>query len=152
MMSVRRWMTAAVSAAVVLTLGACAAQRRSEPSALPEMKHADWNVLRETVREYEATRVDPERKNLLFVQQKFRALLTDHADNRIGEEALYYVGRIFYDMRAYHDARLAFNRHSEFYRDSDFAPAIARMMEEMDRDQERYRAWLDESRAVSPTR
>jgi len=147
MMIMKRWMMVAGLVAVALSLGACASHRQDDPNAIPEMKLADWKILRETVREYEATRVDPDHKNLLNVQQKFRALLTDHSNNRIGEEALYFVGRIFYDIRAYHDARVIFARHREFYQNSEFAPAIAKLMEEMDRDQARYRGWLEESRA-----
>lgn len=152
MMIMKRWTMVAGLVAVALSLGACTAHQKDDPNAIPEMKLADWKLLRETVQEYEATRVDPDQKNLLFVQQRFRALMADHSNNRIGEEALYFVGRIYYDMRAYHDARVTFTRHREFYQNSEFAPAIAKLTEEMDRDQARYRAWLEESRTSTPAR
>jgi TolA-binding protein len=152
MMIMKRWMMMACLVLIALAMGACTTHLKDDPNAIPEMKLADWKVLRETVQEYEASRVDPDQKNLLFVQQTFRTLLTNHSNNRIGEEALYFVGRIFYDMRAYHDARVTFTRHREFYQNSEFAPAIAKLTEEMDRDQARYRAWLEESRASTPAR
>jgi TolA-binding protein len=120
-----------------------------DPNSIPEAQGPDWIVLRDAVKEYESSRADIEQRSLVVVQGKFRALTDKHSHDRIGDEALYYIGRIYYDMRDYHDARITFIRHREFFPDSDFAGTITLLEKEMDRDSERYRQWLEESRAAS---
>jgi TolA-binding protein len=143
---------AAAGAAVLaaLTFGACRPMTMTQDSnSIPEANDPDWMTLRDAVKEYESSRADIEQRSLTVVQGKFRALTDKHSHDRIGDEALFYIGRIYYDIRDYHDARLTFLRHRESFPDSEFAGTIALLEKEMDRDSERYRAWLEESRAAS---
>ncbi|MEK8023707.1 MAG: hypothetical protein AAB229_07860, partial [Candidatus Hydrogenedentota bacterium] len=98
---------------------------------------------------YEASRSEIEGRSAIVVQSKFRDLLGNHGSDRIGDEALYYVGRMYYDVRAYHDARVTFMRHREKFPDSEFAPTIQSLEQEMQRSDAEYKRWLDENRTTS---
>lgn len=136
---------------VLLTAVACSPMTMKEDTSnsTPESQDPDWGTLRAAVKQYEASRADMEQRTLLIAQNKFRDLTDRHSNDRIGDEALYYIGRIYYDMRDYHDARLTFIRHKEYFRNSEFASTIAQIEKEMDADTERYHQWLEESRAAS---
>ncbi len=135
--------------AALLFLAACQPlMRTAENPAVPESGLPDWSVLRATVAEYESCRADADQRSLMIVQNKFRDLNEKNSRNRIGDEALFYVGRVYYDIRDYHDARVTFLRHRDFFPSSEFGPTIAKLEEEMNRDTARYREWLDRTRTT----
>lgn len=133
-----------------LTATSCTTQTPSADEALliPEVKHPDWAKLRLQVREYEATRADADGRSLLVAQSQLQSLVDGHSNDRIGDEALYYVGRIYYDIRDYHDARMTFVRHNDMFPRSQFIPTIQALENEMAKSDAEYRSWLEASRTT----
>lgn len=118
-------------------------------SAVPETASADWPVLRSLVTRYEGNRGGVHDQVFLTLQSDFSKIYENHANDRIGDEALYYYGRIAYDLRDYHTARVTFRKHREQFRQSEFTSTITLLEAEMDRSDAEYRRWLEESRAAS---
>lgn len=139
-----------LGAAVAIGLSGCQEMMfsKNNPNLAAETQTKDWNYLRESVKQYEAARTDLDQRSMLVVQNRFRSLMDRHSANKIGEEALFYVGRIYYDMRDYHDARTVFLKHKEAYPRSSFRETIERLEAEMDKDHERYKEWLKQNRGT----
>lgn len=138
--------------AILVVASTACMMRQNEVNTIPEVKHRDWAKLRANIKEYETVRTDPYHRSLLVVQSRLQALVDGHSNDRIGDEALYYVGRIYYDIRDYHDARVTFNRHRDFFPTSEFAPTIAALENEMARTDEEYQKWLEVSRSTISVR
>jgi len=137
---------------LVVVSTACMMRKSEQATTIPEVKHRDWATLRTKIKEYETVRADPYQRSLLVIQSQLQALVDGHSNDRIGDEALYYVGRIYYDIRDYHDARVTFNRHRDFFPTSEFAPTIAALENEMARTDEEYQKWLEVSRSTISVR
>lgn len=136
--------------AAALLVGACdRTMTQRDPNAIPEMASPDWKTLRGLVKQYESTRAEIEQRSVTVIQSKFSDLVSTHGSDRIGDEALYYVGRIYYDMRDYHDARVTFAHHKEIFTKSEFTPTILQLEAEMNKNKADYEAWLNQSRTTS---
>lgn len=144
-----RWPVIGTLLILVLTGTAGCLKNTKNDLGFPEANDPDWKVLRENVIAYGKARGAVNNHNLLLVQSNFRVLTENHTGDRIGDEALYYVGRIYYDIRDYHDARRIFRAHRELYPSSPFGPTIDELEAEMKADTERYHEWLNKSRTVS---
>lgn len=118
-------------------------------SDIPEAASPDWQRLRELVARYTGNRGGNDERMILTIQNDFLHLYENHGSDRIGDEALYYHGRISYDLRDYFQARSTFSRHKEQFRRSEFASTILALEAEMDRGDAEYRRWLEESRGAS---
>ncbi|HBW46396.1 TPA: hypothetical protein DEF17_00490 [bacterium] len=139
-----------ISLGITISLSSC--QTPGQPNdiaTIPEAKLADWSKLRSLVKDYDACRADADQRNVLIIQNGFRELTERNSNNKIGDEALYYVGRIYYDIRDYHDARVTLIKHKEIYTDSEFSAAIVRLEAEMDKDAAAYQEWLDHTRTTT---
>ncbi len=119
---------------------------------VPETASPDWAKLRTLVERYNGSRGGLDERMSLAIQSDFTRLYDGHANDRIGDEALYYSGRISYDLRDYHTARTTFIKHKEQFRRSEFASTIVALEAEMDRNEVAYRRWLEESRGSSNSR
>lgn len=140
-----RWASVALAATVAMALIACNHNAKDD-SQIPETRHPDWETLQSTIVSYDQGRADETRRMTMAALNTFRYLSQNHSGDRIGEESLYYVGRIYYDIRDYHDARLAFYQFREAYPESEFLPTVANLEAEMDADTKKYNDWIDESR------
>lgn len=143
---IHRGLAVVVAAGLGAVLCGCQMPGQTSSNLIPETQSPDWVTLRATVKEYEAACNEQDARNLSIAQNTFNHLVELHSSDRIGDEALYYVGRIYYDQRAYQDARRVFLRHKEDYPNSEFAPTIAKLEAEMDRDLTAYREWVEEQR------
>lgn len=154
-----RMMRSALSLAVVLLAGglmACQtlgqAANANAASGIPEMQSPDWAKLRQYVTDYDNNRGGMENGATLVIQQNFLKIYDNHAHDRIGDEALFFFGRISYDLRDYHTARVTFTKHREQFRASEFTPTITALEAEMDRNEVEYRQWLENSRGSASNR
>lgn len=136
-------------------LGMTACQGPLQTTAIdgvPETASPDWAKLRSLVERYNGDRGGLDDRSTLSIQSDLVRLYEGHASDRIGDESLYYCGRISYDLRDYHTARTTFIKHKEQFRRSEFAATIVALEAEMDRNEVAYRRWLEESRGSSNPR
>ena len=107
-----------------------------------EINDPDYPTLLVAKKEYKKGKADESGRETSSALIKFRGLTQAHSDDLIGEESLFYVGRIYYDMRDYHDARITFMRFRENYPESEFLPTIDLLDEEMKKDLGAYKTWV----------
>lgn len=126
--------------------GACS-DRVNEYPVPREVRLTDSRAaeLASAIEQYEACRLASDQRKLFFVQQRFR-LFSENNANAAADTALFYVGRIYYDVGDDHNARITFLRHKRDFPRSSFRDEISGFEADMDARLDRYRAWLEESR------
>lgn len=137
------------AAAGIAGLASCSSRINEYPVArrvdLGETRDVQMAAL---IDEYEKCVVGNDRRQLFFIQQKFRLFSEDNTGD-MADTALFYVGRIYYDAGDDYSARFSFRRHKRAFPRSGFRPWIEEIEQEMDERLQAYREWLEATRAGS---
>lgn len=102
------------------------------------------NELDRLVEEYERSRHAIDRRDLFFVQERFRRLGEENSANRVGEQAHLYVAKIYADAGDHHDAIREVDRFLREYPRSEWREEAERIRRASEEEVERYRAWRKE--------
>lgn len=143
-------MTKRIGGAILLAaaVAACTASRINDyPVPRDLFGEADLELeLSKELDSYRRAVAANDLRELFLVQGRLRLLAERAGGTPVGDSAVFYIGKIYYDVQDDYDARLTFLRHRRHYPDSPWRDEVDALVAEMDRRTNAYREWLEETR------